>query len=138
MKTNMILKQNIPFANLINSALDLCKIMLSKSTTLYPFAVVSIDNDIQCVFTANQEQEARAGMIEELEQQLSYRRLMAKDAVGILVYAATISEPGGENSNALVFSITDTGGKNTVTVYPYNQDKSSISLGRPFTCDFTD
>ncbi|MEM0912292.1 MAG: hypothetical protein AAGJ37_15055 [Pseudomonadota bacterium] len=138
MKTNMILEQNIPFASLINSALDLCKVMLSKSTTLYPFAVVSIDNDVQCVFTATQEQEARAGMIEELEQQLSYRRLMAKDAVGILVYAATVAEPGRQNSSALVFSITDSGGKNTVTVYPYEQSKSAISLGRPFTCDFSD
>lgn len=138
MKTNMILKQNIPFANLINTALDLCNVMLSKSETLYPFAVVSIDNDVQCVFTATQEQEARSGMIEDLEQQLSYRRLMAKDAVGILVYAATIAEPGGQHSNALVFSITDTGGKNTITVYPYSQNPTSISLGRPFTCDFSD
>jgi hypothetical protein len=138
LKPNMILKQNIPYAALIYSALDVCDIMLARSNTLYPFAVVSIDNDMQCVFTDNLNEHAHSGLIEDLARQLRDRRLLAENAISVLVYAATIATPEGKESDAIVFNITDSNGKNTVTLYPYIQEIDAIKLGVPFTCNFAD
>ncbi|MGQ8364865.1 hypothetical protein [Glaciecola sp. 1036] len=137
MKPNVILKQNIPYANLINSALSLCDIMLAHSPILYPFAVISIDKDVQCVFSEHDGQETPQDLIEALEDQLNAQRLMAEDAVGILVYAATISQPDGLEDDALVLNITDSAGCNTITVYPYMHIGRKIELGLPYTCDFS-
>ncbi len=134
----MMLKENIPYANLIYSALDLCKIMLAKSAQLFPFAVVSIDNDVQCVFSQFEGESAQAGMIEELQDQVSNIRLTASNTIGILVYAATVSNPNGNESDALVISITDSSGNNTITLYPYTLRDNTVELSSPFTCNFLD
>ena len=134
----MILKQNIPYAALIYSALDLCDIMLARSDILYPFAVVSIENDVQCVFTKSLEDLPTGGMIEDLETQLCEQRMMAENIISILVYAAVITTPQGKESDAIVFNITDSDGKNTVTLYPYTHELNTIRLGAPFTCNFSD
>ncbi|MFC4700367.1 hypothetical protein ACFO4O_09380 [Glaciecola siphonariae] len=138
LKPNMILKQNIPYAALIYSALDLCDIMLTRSSTLYPFAVMSIDNDVQCVFTPNLNEHPQNGMIEDLSAQCREQRLLAENAISVIVYCATISTPQGDESDAIVFNITDSNDKNTVTLYPYEHDTNAIKLGIPFTCDFAD
>lgn len=134
----MILKQNIPYAALIYSALDLCDIMLARSSILYPFAVVSIDNDVQCVFTDSRGEHAKGGLIEDLSTQLSDLRLLAENSISVLVYAAVIATPEGEESDAIVFNITDTNDQNTVTLYPYMCERDTLKLGVPFTCDFAD
>jgi hypothetical protein len=137
----MILKQNIPYAALIYSALDLCDLMLARSNTLYPFAVISIDNDVQSVFTQSKDGHAPSGMIEELEMQLCEQRIMAESSVSVLVYSATITSPhsrDNEQSDAIVFNITDSNGKNTITLYPYTNESNRMKLGAPFTCDFSD
>nr|WP_241664429.1 hypothetical protein [Ningiella ruwaisensis] len=136
MKPNMILKQNIPYAALIYSALDVCELMLARSSTLYPFAVVSIENDIQCVFTDTKDEHAQSGMIEVLEERLAEHRIIAENAISVLVYAATITTQKATESEAIVFNITDSNGENTVTLYPYIQQKNTIRLGTPFTCNF--
>lgn len=138
LKTNMILKQNIPYAALIYSALDLCHVMLARSNTLYPFAVVSINNDNQCIFTQNLGEHAKSGLIEDLAKQLRDKRLLADNAISVLVYAATISTQEGDESDAIVFNITDSNEKNTVTLYPFIHEFNAIKLGIPFTCDFAD
>ncbi|MFC3121026.1 hypothetical protein [Agaribacter flavus] len=136
MKQNKMLKENIPYAKLIYSALDLCEAMLSKSALLYPFAVVSIDNDVQCLFTHYENRDAQQGMIEELEEQIGTIRLTANNTVGVLVYAATIAAPNGEESDALVFSISDSANNNTITLYPYTLGDNTVELSKPYTCDF--
>ncbi|WP_371194191.1 hypothetical protein [Glaciecola sp. SC05] len=138
MKPNMILKQNIPYAALIYSALDLCEVMLARSNTLYPFAVVSVDNALRCVFTNNLGEHAHGGLIEDLQRQLRDQRLLADVAISVLVYAATIETLEGPDADAIVFNITDSNGKNTVTLYPYICELNTIKLGVPFTCDFAD
>ena len=134
----MILKQNIPYAALIYSALDLCDIMLRHSNTLYPFAVISIDNDVQCIFSQKQDNKVQGGMIEELSAEARDLQLLAENAISVLVYCATIATPKGRESDAIVFNITDSNGKNTVTLYPYRYESDAIVLGVPFTCDFAD
>jgi hypothetical protein len=134
----MILKQNVPYAALIYSALDLCEIMLTRSDILFPFAVLAMQNDVQSVFTSDMDDQAHGGMIENLQAQLTERRMYAENTISVLVYAASISTPQGTESDAIVFNITDSSGENTITLYPYFHEKNSIKLGVPFTCDFSD
>jgi len=67
----MILKQNVPYAALICSALDVCEIMLARSSTLYPFAVISVDNDVHSVFSDISDDGSNGGLIEDLTARLS-------------------------------------------------------------------
>ncbi|WP_395344808.1 hypothetical protein PN836_008605 [Ningiella sp. W23] len=136
----MILKQNIPYAALIYSALDLCDIMLRHCSIVYPFAVISIDNDVQSIFSSDSNQYAHTGMIEELEKRLCEHRLVAESAVSVLVYVATVSDEdkADDFSDAIVFNITDNNGNNTITLYPYTSERDKIKLGSPFTCNFSD
>jgi hypothetical protein len=134
----MILQQNIPYAALIYQAMDLCGVMLARSNTLYPFAVMSVDNHIQCVFSSNLEEHAKSGMIEDLSRKLRDQRLLVSNAISVLVYAATISTQHGQESDAIVVNITDSNAQNTITLYPYIYESDAIKLGAPFTCDFSD
>lgn len=140
----MILKQQLQYSNMINKSLSLCEIMLSRSETLYPFAMLSKDNELQCVFLEDQDcntqhpNGAHFGMIEKLERQIAIYKLQDKSAVGMLVYAAIISTPTQQESDGLMFSICDADGENTLTLYPYEFELNSIKIGKPFTCDFSD
>ncbi|MGB3725437.1 MAG: hypothetical protein WA981_06695 [Glaciecola sp.] len=138
MKQSLILQQHIPFASMIYKALDFCEVMLSHSDTLYPFAVLSIGNDMQCVFTPTSQQHAPESMIEALQLRINERKLFAKSTVSLLVYPAIISHPEQYDSDALVFTITDSAGKNNVTIYPYCMNKHGITVNKPYTCDFSD
>jgi hypothetical protein len=140
----MIMKQQVQYTSMIDRALKLCDVMLSRSETLYPFAVLSIDKQIHCVFlddTDFQNQHpngAHFGMIEKLERQLALGKIQAQSAIGMLVYAATITSPQQEENDALMFSICDANGENTLILYPYRFEVKSIKIGKPFTCDFSD
>ena len=140
----MFLKQQVKYASMIDRALSLCEIMLNQSQTLYPFAALSIDNHVHCIFledTLTDKQQpngAQFEMIEQLERQISISKTQAKSAIGMLVYAATISSPQQEDKDGLMLSICDADGENTLTLYPYEFDGKSISIGKPFTCDFSD
>jgi hypothetical protein len=144
MKHNMILKDQVQYADVIDKALHLCRIMLSRSETLYPFAVISIDKDIQCIFLEDKDclskhpNGAHFGMIEKLERQIAIQKIQAKSAVSLLVYAATLKSPDAKETDGLMFSISDSSGENTLTLYPYEFEINSIKLGKPFTCDFSD
>jgi hypothetical protein len=143
-KHKMIMKQQVQYTSMIDRALKLCDVMLSRSETLYPFAVLSIDKQIHCVFlddTDFQNQHpngAHFGMIEKLERQLALGKIQAQSAIGMLVYAATITSPQQEENDALMFSICDANGENTLILYPYRFEVKSIKIGKPFTCDFSD
>ena len=138
MKQNLILRQHIPFASMIYKALDFCEIMLSQSSTLYPFAVLSIENDVQCIFTPTSNQNASEGMIEDLQLRINERKLFSESTVSLLVYSALIEHPGESDTDALVFTITDSAGKNNVTIYPYSVTNYGITVSKPYTCDFSD
>ncbi|MDT0627496.1 hypothetical protein [Alteromonas sp. W364] len=144
MKQNMILKDQVQYADVIDKALHLCRIMLSRSETLYPFAVISIDKDIQCTFLEDEDCQnthpngAHFGMIEKLERQIAIQKIQAKSAVSLLVYAATLKTPDARETDGLMFSLSDSNGENILTLYPYEFEINSIKLGKPFTCDFSD
>ena len=105
---------------------------------LFPFAVLAIENDVQCVFAAEHEDELQGGLIEHLQSQLIERRMYSENTISLLVYSATISSPQGDEIDAIVFNITDSNGENTIALYPYFYEQNSIRLGTPFTCDFSD
>lgn len=138
MKTNMILKQHVPYAALIYSALDLCEVMLTRTHTLFPFAALVIEDDVQCVFADEHDEASQGGMIEGLQSQLTERIMYSENTIGLVVYSATIFTAQGEESDAIVFNITDSNGENTITLYPYFYEQGFIRLGVPFTCDFSD
>lgn len=149
MKHSLILKQHVPYAAMICKALDFCEIMLAHTNThtIYPFAALTMHNDMQCIFTPLTSQHASAGMIEELEMRISQFQLYAESSVSMLVYSAKISphsysastDPATEEeTDALVFNITDTAGKNNVTIYPYSVTRNGIRIETPYTCDFSD
>ena len=144
MKQHMILKEHIQHAEIIDKALSLCQAMLARGETLYPFAAISIDNDIRCLFLDEVEglhshaSGANFGMIEKLERLISINKIQAKNAVGLLVYAATLTTDDNQESDALVLSMCDGDGENTLTLYPYEFCESGIDIGRPYSCDFSD
>ncbi len=138
LKSGMILKQHIPYAATINRALDFCENMLVRSRVLYPFAVLSIDNDLHCIFVPSETQHAESGMIEQLQERINERKLFAENAVSLLVYSATVMNPNKREVDALVFTITDKQGQNTVTIYPYKHVETGIKIFAPYTCDFSD
>lgn len=144
MKHKMILKQQVRYASMIERALTLCEVMLSRSETLYPFAVLSVDDDVHSIFLNDEDCDnrhpngAHFGMIEKLEQQLALYKVQTKSTIGLLVYAATIRTPDKEEKDGLMFSICDANGENTLTLYPYEFEQNSITIGKPFTCDFSD
>ncbi len=140
MKQSLILRQHIPYARLIYKALDFCSIMLSKSHTLYPFAVIAIENDIQCVFTPNRsdDDELGMGMIENLQACITERKILCESTISLLVYSATVLHPNKTETDALVLNITDSAGQNTVTIYPYTHTEKAIKLDKPYSCNFSD
>lgn len=77
-------------------------------------------------------------MIEDLQAQLDLRQKIAKNSVNLLVYSATVTHPNATESDALVFTINDTQGHNTLTIYPYQLIPSGIKIKQPYTCDFSD
>lgn len=138
MKHSLILKQHIPFAEMILKALDFSEVILTRSASLYPFAVLSIDNDVQCIFSQENKQLADTGMIEDLQNRINERKLFAESAISLLVYSATITEPNHLQTDALVLTMTDSSGKNNVTIYPYTLKQCNILFAKPYTCDFSD
>jgi hypothetical protein len=160
MKHSLLLKHHIPYAAMICKALDLCEIMLARCDTIYPFAALTMENDTQCVFTPSVSQDATSGLIEELEMRIAERQMYAESSVSLLVYCATISTGKGSKASAygadimsrkpsmtqsfspetdaLVFNITDSAGKNNVTIYPYSFINGKVCIHKPYTCDFSD
>lgn len=147
LKNSLILKQHMPYAAMISKAIDFSEWMLSNTGTLFPFAVLTIGNDLQCVFAPADGQDATAGMIEELGVRIAEQKIYAEEAVGVLVYSATVcanhkhSHSKGaftEETDAIVLTISDSAGKNTVTIYPYTRTPRGIIIAKPYTCDFSD
>ncbi len=144
MKHKIILKQQVKYAPMIETALSLCEIMLSRSETLYPFAVISEDGNAHCIFLNDDDYDSRHpndahfSMIEKLEQQLAVYKMRTHSTTGMLVYAATIRTPLREEKDGIMFSICDADGANILTLYPYEFEENSIKIGKPFTCDFSD
>ena len=134
----MILQQHIPYAGVIEKSLDFCQDLLCRSNILYPFALLSIDCDLHCVFVPNHSQHTTGGLIEDLQAQIDERKLFAENAVSLLVYTATVTHPNKEESDAIVMTITDSQGYNTVTIYPYKKVQTGIKIFAPYTCDFSD
>lgn len=160
MKHSLLLKHHIPYAAMICKALDFCEIMLSRCDTIYPFAALTMQNDNQCVFAPSCSQDASCGLIEELEMRIAERQMYAESCVSLLVYSATISTGKGAKAtasgadmlsrkpsmtqsfsaetDALIFNITDSAGKNNVTIYPYSLVDGKVCIHKPYTCDFSD
>ena len=139
MHVSQMFTHSLPYANLVQTALHLCDTMLSRSDTLYPFAVLrNDDDDVQMVFAEYSNQFARPKMIEELEQQLQERSLHRANSIALIAYAASIQSENGEDHGAIVLNITDASGDNTITIYPYKKQATFLDFGTPFTCNFTD
>lgn len=133
----MILQENLRYADLINKALDFSELLLTYSNSLYPFAVISIENDIQSVFLDEDSETTPSSMIEKLEAQITVRTCQAENSIGILVYSVTVITPEKQPSDALMLSISDSSGASTMTIYPYECDFEGITIGKPYTCDFS-
>ena len=138
MKAHPILPQHMHLANMISEALDFCESVLLQSPTLHPFALVSDNSDIHCVFVEHDDQLAQSNMIESLQTQLEMHTSSNSDYTSLLVYCADIHDASSHTSDALVFTITDTQGHNTITLYPYKRTRDGLQISQPSTCDFLD
>ncbi|MFT6270241.1 MAG: hypothetical protein ACJAVV_003070 [Alphaproteobacteria bacterium] len=141
MKTRLNLQQPLPYALMIGKALDFCEFMLTRSEILYPFALVTDNNnhsDVNCIFVPHKNQLAQPHMIESLQEQIETHKTLTADSASVLVYAAEITHPNATEPEALVFTITDSQGHNTVSIYPYKHVKGGIKISHPCTCNFSD
>ncbi len=123
---------------MISRAIDFCEIILNRNAVLYPFAVLSRETDLECVFVPNKQQQSTPNMIEELQNLMLKQTANNKPVTSLLVYSATVTYPHRLGSDALVFIITDSQGYNTITIYPYQHMDKGIEIDRPYTCDFSD
>lgn len=138
MKNRFILQELVPYSDMVARALDFCESMLVRSCTLYPFAVITIENEIHCVFVPNADQIAKPHMIEDLQAQLELEQDTAKDSANLIVYAANVTQVDCTETDALIFAINDSQGHNTVTIYPYEHVASGIKIATPYSCNFPD
>lgn len=138
MKSRLILQQHMPYAQMLEKALDFCESMLKHTPTLYPFALLNIAGVTHSIFVPNTNQLAQPKMIESLQTHIDAHKVAGLPSTSLLGYAATVSHPHSGDSDALVFTITDTQGQNTVIIYPYTHIESGINVGQPYTCDFSD
>lgn len=138
MKDRLILQQHMPYSTMINEALAFCEFMLAHSPTLYPFALMSADNALHCIFLPASDQHAKPQMIESLQSQIESSRNPNTQTSALLVYSAILRDSEEDDTDALVFTITDSQGHNTITIYPYEHQQDGIRLKPPYTCDFSD
>ena len=138
MKNRFILKEHAPYSDMVARALDFCESILVRTCTLYPFAVITVNDDIHCIFVPNADQLASSHMIEDLQSQLEAEQKVAKDSANLIVYAANVMQADNTQSDALVFMINDSQGYNTLTIYPYSHVAGGIKIGQPYTCNFPD
>lgn len=132
------MQQHLPLAHMIGGALDFCESMLSRSDMLYPFALISANNEIQSIFSPHEGQLAHSSMIESLQTQISAHKSIEPEYSSVLVYAADIRQSSIIEKDALILTITDSQGHNTITLYPYTRVKGGIKISQPCTCDFPD
>lgn len=133
----MILQENMRYASLITRALDFCEVCLTHTTSLYPFALVSINNTTQSIFVEDECELSSSKMIEELETLIKQKIGQPETSIGLLVYAVTVMTPENQQSDAVMMSISDSTGANTMTIYPYQRNQGKIVIGTPYTCDFS-
>ena len=133
----LVLKENMRFAELIKQALDFSELCLNKSDSLYPFALMSIDNAFECIFLDNEEDPVPNNMIEKLEAKVSNRMIHTQSCMAVVVYAISVVGQNSHCSDALMFSISDSSGANTMTIYPYKRVNKTIRFKPPYTCDFS-
>lgn len=138
MKSGLALFHHLSHASMIIRALDFSKVLLSQSSVIYPFAVLSIKQQCSCIFTKSESQYSTSNMIESLQTQIENKKSVFKHASSLLVYPAEIVQPNSEKADALVFTITDTQGQNSVSIYPYKRVQTGIHILSPYTCDFSD
>lgn len=128
----------MPYAAVINLALEFCTTMLTRSSVLYPFAVFSEEDQNHSIFIPSDNQYAGSDMIEALQSQIDERRTHSENGVSVMVYCASVSHPNQVETDALILTITDSDGHNTVTVYPYQNIETGLKISAPYTCDFPD
>jgi hypothetical protein len=138
MRNDFILQQHMPYVQMISKALDFSESMLIRSTTLYPFAVCTTRNEINCVLLPSEVQFAQTKMIEALQAHMESQKGLSTESASLLVYDATVDQGTSPDTQALVFTITDTQGHNSVIMYSYRRSPNGIIFGQPFTCDFSD
>jgi hypothetical protein len=141
MRPQLILQQHSSYSYLINNALHFCESVLRHTDVLYPFALLA-DNtpksEISCIFIPHNDQLAQPHMIESLQAQIETQKVMGVEYVSVLVYAAAVNQANTAAAEALVFTITDTQGHNTVAIYPYEHVENGIKISPPCTCNFLD
>jgi hypothetical protein len=138
MKERFILQQHLPLAHMISGALDFCESMLLRSDMLYPFALICTNNEIHSIFANDEGQLAHGAMIESLQAQIQAHKNIEPRYASVLVYAADIKQASIPDTDALVLTITDSQGHNTIALYPFTRVNSGIKISQPCTCDFPD
>lgn len=138
MKTRTILEQQNQFAPMISMGLDFSEIILKRYQSLYPFALCSVGSSVQSIFPPAGYGDYEHNIIEQLQGNIARIQATTTSTACLMVYAVSTLFENGEFKDALIFSISDTDLKNTLTMYPYSLNNGDVVFEMPYTCDFYD
>lgn len=117
---------------LIERAVQFAAALLKYTDSIYPFAVLSINGDVQCV-CCEKEQAENGNMIEMLEWLIVERSFQTQRTNSVLVYLANVVDPQQGESDVIVTQINDSTGAEITRLYPYAITPQGVSIGMPST-----
>lgn len=130
MRSNAALHSLTECEPLIGTAVHFAAQLLRWSDNVFPFAVMSIDGDIQNVFGDDRSQ-VDGGMIEELEWLITERSFQAQNTASVVVYLACVENAEQSLSDVIVTHIHDTSGSEITRLYPYYVSSNGVDIGQP-------
>lgn len=117
---------------LIDRAVQFAAALLKHTDSIYPFAVLSIDGDVQCV-CCDEEQAENGNMIEMLEWLIVERSFQTQRTNSVVVYLASVVVPEQGESDVIVVQINDATGAEITRLYPYAVTSNGVAIGAPST-----
>lgn len=123
---------------MIETSMHLCESILRYTETLYPFAAVDLDGDLQPVFThdaakLNQGEDGSSRMIECLEQVIFNHTVHASNANSILIFAAVIETKNNQFTDVIVADVSLCEGATQQFYFPVMYQAGNVSIGAPLT-----
>lgn len=132
MRHSIAINQAMDQEPLVDSAVNFAANLLRFSDTFYPFAMLSVNGDVQNIFTEHAaNSELQGGMIEELEWLILERNFNAQNTFSIVVYAAQIESTEEHAIDVVATKIIDATGAETMRLYPFHFSINQVSIDKP-------
>lgn len=132
MRHNIAIEVAMEQEPLVDSAVNFAANLLRFSDTFFPFGLISVNGDIQSVFTEDAaNSEVQGGMIEEIEWGILELGFNAANTFSIVVYAAQIESVGEKPIDVIATKIIDSSGAEIMRLYPFHFSAHQVNIDKP-------